>query len=480
MVCLYPLVAALYFGLLPELDAIEQPRQRGVIHFEKPRSETAATSRAESGDSAESPRGGRAGWSLDWLTQRYEDLMSWEHNPWKTGRTIFGSRYLDLLNSKDPRDQARALELRRLGEALFQRVLARYSELAVPDKNVPPERNGFLKWLDFSDRMDADPSRPGEPKSKSLGMPDALVKHLFGEAAWDGVAAKAWLDQEKALVDEIRAIGLMPDRSTAGIEVNRWGFISARLGKDASGALLMDARLAAEQGDPARALESIQAARGLADHFGQVETPSLLAATVQILLQLQVQAYALREVIPALPAGQFDPAAWERAVNPVVVAPAEFGRLMRGEWNVVSRDYVMPMLSDAGDPKYPADPEALIDFHASYFTRVLREYDNPSPAGWPSVSALPFPDNSHLSYESRQFTEMLFVGERAWSKGLQRSVSQTAMTQAAFAIMKGEPPPLDPVYGLPYGWDPATRTLSAPVHPAFEEDKFKPIVVPRR
>jgi hypothetical protein len=53
------------------------------------------------------------------------------------------------------------------------------------------------------------------------------------------------------------------------------------------------------------------------------------------------------------------------------------------------------------------------------------------------------------------------------------------MMQAAFALMKGQTLPLDPVYGQPYGWDPATRTLSPPAHPAFEEMKLNPIVVPK-
>jgi hypothetical protein len=52
------------------------------------------------------------------------------------------------------------------------------------------------------------------------------------------------------------------------------------------------------------------------------------------------------------------------------------------------------------------------------------------------------------------------------------------MANAAFAIMGGEPVPRDPVFGLPYGWDPATRTLSPPDSPEFKEMDIEPIVVP--
>jgi hypothetical protein len=53
------------------------------------------------------------------------------------------------------------------------------------------------------------------------------------------------------------------------------------------------------------------------------------------------------------------------------------------------------------------------------------------------------------------------------------------MIQAAFAIMKGQAIPNDPVYGLPYTWDPATRQLSPPDNPAFQKMARKPIVVPQ-
>jgi hypothetical protein len=40
-----------------------------------------------------------------------------------------------------------------------------------------------------------------------------------------------------------------------------------------------------------------------------LETTSLIAATVQILAEMQVQGYTLSEILPAVPAEQFDPTA---------------------------------------------------------------------------------------------------------------------------------------------------------------------------
>lgn len=472
MAVLSPLLGALYFGLLPELDAMRAPAIRGEIVFRKPRPSATKTDQATADLPAAPARGG---WSMDWLLDRYEQVMSWEHNPWRTAPVGFGAGYWKLLESKDPKDQARARELRRLAEALHRRVLERYPELAVADKNVPPERNGFLKWLEFAERFEMSASKG----STSLPIPGALLKHLDQAAPWDAAAAKAWLSREKALIDEIRAIGLMPEQSIAGIDVDRYAFMPARLAKSASDALLLDARLAAEDGNVGGALDSLRAANGLATHFSQVETPSLLAVTVQILVQLRTQSYALSEVMPALPPGRLDPAAWESAARPEVVAPDEYARIMKGEWNVTARQYLLPMLCDTTDPKYPADPDALIDQHAGYFTRIVQAYEGRAVSEWPDIAVTNYPDDSHLSRSSREANAMLFVGERTWSKGLVRAQSATALTQAAFAVLNGGPLPLDPIHGLPYRWDPATRILSAPDSPVFEEMALKPVIVPR-
>jgi len=468
-----PLGIALYFGLLPELGAIGNSPVPGEITFR--------SARPSPGSSPANPdtRSRSSRWSMDWLTERYEDLMAWERNPWKTQKTIFGSHYLKLQGSKNPFDQAKVKEIKRLGEALLQRVLQRYPELAVTYKNLLPGQNGFLKWLELSERLGAGASHNGGAGKSDLDFPDALKKHLSEGAPWNADAAREWLTREKALLDEIRAIGLMPEQSVGGIDIHRWAFISARLGKNCAEALLLDARLSAEDGNVAAALESIQAAKGLADHFGNIETPSLLAVTVQILIQMQVQAYVLSEVMPALPAGQMDPATWERVLNPTVHPPSEFARIMRGEWHVSAREYLMPMLSNAEDPKYPSDPDAIIDFNATYFSRVLADNAGRSPADWPGVVQTPLADYSHLSRDSREIMEMLFVGASAWSKGMERSQSNAGLVQAAFAIMKGQALPPDPVYGLPYQWDPLTRQLSAPDSPAFQEMQLKPVTVPR-
>ena len=67
----------------------------------------------------------------------------------------------------------------------------------------------------------------------------------------------------------------------------------------------------------------------------------------------------------------------------------------------------------------------------------------------------------------------------AWRKGWDRAQSTSAMTQAAFAIMKNQPIPRDPVYGQDYRWDPVTRQLAMPADKEFDAIEIKPITVPK-
>ncbi len=471
-----PIGLALVFGFLPELEALSKPPVPGVITFpairpmDLPETERRAA-----------PASSGGGWSLDWLTERYEDLMAWERNPWKRPKPEgFGQHYFNLLSSKDPADQARAAELRRQAQALYQRLLKRYPELAVSMRTVPAERNGFLKLLELLERLEPNPARPDPRNISAIQFPESLKNYLSGTASFDVAEARAWLAKEEALLDEIRAIGLLPERSVAGIDVNRYGFFSARLAKGFSDMLLLEARLAAEEGNAAAALEAVRAAKGLGDHIGNVETPSLLGVTVQILLNLQVQSQALSQIIPALPPEQFDLAAWEAAVRPEVMPPAEFSRVMKGEWHVGVQQYLLPILCDTEDPKYPPDPDALLDFYSGGFAGIIASYDKPAAADWATAAGPPLPYTGHLSRGSREVVEIMFVGERAWGKGLQRAQHVTGMSAAAFAIMKGQAIPADPIHGLPYVWDPATRTLSPPARAAFEGLELKPVAVPGR
>jgi hypothetical protein len=424
-------------------------------------------------------------WWPDWVKETYEKLMPRGKNPQQDPQqdeaVTFGDHYAKLTYSKDPLDQARAKELRGLGDALFPQLLKRYPELAVPTsnlRNLPPERNGFLKLLEFCERRKADPAQAG---AQNIADPDwrkEIFDHFRGKSPWNANSVAKWLAALQPQLDEIRTIGLMPEQSVNGIDIGQRLGMLVSLRHDAD-MLLLDAHLAAENGHIARALDSVRAASGIARHLGDVETPSLVATLVKMAIQERVGNYTINAIMPAVPQGQLDPAAWDRAVNPTVPTPDEFARIMKVEWSVATRERLLPSIADVEDPKYPPDPEALLDFNAGIVLDAVTAYEGRSLADLPSISIIGFPDDRHLSRESRELSKTLSKSLQAWRERWERSVAATAMTQAAFDIMNGKPVPPDPIHGLPYRWDPAKRELSAPDDPAFKEFRLKPLIVPK-
>ncbi|MEO7100987.1 MAG: hypothetical protein ABI162_16645 [Luteolibacter sp.] len=469
MVTFCPITVALIFGLLPELPGMAARPIPGEITFssEKPTSPT--TTSVSARESSSSQR------STEWFEKGYENLMKWDYNPWKRNSGWPGEHFFGLHNSKDPLDQAKYHDLRRLADAWQQKLLLRFPDLAIAMKTVPDDQNGFLKWLDLLDKIKA-----AKPESvPGIDFPKELDEYINHQGSWNADATKAWLAQQKSLVDEIHAIGLLPEQSVNGIPIDRWGFFAARFGKNCAEIMTLEARVAAEQGDVAAALESVRAAKGLADHLSEVETSSALANTVKIIMQLNLEYHVLNDIIPALPAGQVDPAVWESAVNPTVSGPAEFARLVKSQWSVINRYYILPPLLDAEDPKSPPDGGELLDHFALDSLEIVRLLETANIHDFPTLQFPPMPDTSHLSWSSRQFTENLEGSWDGYRKGWVCSQSKFAMTQAAFAIMQGRPIPQDPIYGQDYRWNPVTRELSPPSGKTFDDMKIKPITVPK-
>ncbi len=407
----------------------------------------------------------------DWFGMGWESLMQVSWNPWKRKDDVFFENYEKLKKSTDPADQQKLTEIYKFVDEWFQRIMERHPDMAVTYKDVPADQNGFLKLVDFLDRFDG--------QENPFKIPQELSDYFIYPERWNAEAAKAYLAQNRELVDEIRSIGLLSEQSVKGVDPQRLGFFHVNLARQHSNILEMEARLAAERGDHAAALQSMLALQGLANHFDQIETPSLLHATVGILLRLKAQDVLFSQILPALPAGSLDVAAWEKVMNLAPQPPAYLGKLMKSEWHVSMQTLILPTFSTPGDRNTLPDPDAFIDAHTSVMRQLSEAYqsldmkDLALPA--PSVS----PNTIGLSWKSRQLVRGGNIGLDSWVKGSDRAQHQTAMGQAAFTILKGQPVPNDPVYGLPYRWNPTTRQLTAPSSATFDEMKFKPITLPK-
>jgi hypothetical protein len=416
---------------------------------------------------------------FDWYDEGFSALMTSNLNPWRNewSGSSFGSRIDALANSDRPEDQEKYKQLMRQAKEWYDRLLARYPELAVTYKSLPAEKNGLLQWYRFQKRITDAARKSGKPSELECPFSDHFRNPRI--QPWDPVAAKAWLDQRSALLEEARAIALMPDQSSGGITsegLNRYPSLTL----DCANAFLLEARWYAEQGDAARALESVRAATGLARLLTGGEAPTLSEGLRGSYIHQEIESYVFSGILPALPGGAVDISLWENVVSPRIQQPDDFSRMVRGQWNHGMPMEFLPNLADPSDPSAPTDAEALAEAYTQFSRSLATKNGRLALTDLPSNPSIR-PSYSDLTRRSQIIAEDYGMTQDSYNirDSWERKQVQGGMTRAAFAILKGEPIPSDPVHSLPYRWDPATRKLSLPDIPEYKKLKVKPMVVPQ-
>ena len=406
----------------------------------------------------------------DWIDQGMDSFMSWDLNPWKVEEQWFGQHFESLRRSKNPNDQAEYQRLRKLGREWHQRILSRYPELANRYRNVPDERNALKKLADLEKRF-----RSADDPNVYLAadFPKELRAQLFNGKPWDSQAATAWLEANRSLVEEIRAIGLMTESSTKGLS----DFNPYRLTMDFTNMLLLDARVAADRGDINAALDSIRAANGLAGHLSQTDAPTIIMSLMGYSQQRSIRDAVFASIMPGLPASQIDLTAFENALNPRIETPAAWANTVIGEWNGGMSEYLLPSLADPTETRAPHDAELFAETYTNHMLGVVRNNQDRTLSELPTHPDT-IPDLSQLSLRSRSLLGMVDISYSR--KHWEHAQVQAGLTKAAFAILRGQPVPNDPIHGKPYTWDPITRQLSLPAGVEYNRNKgASPLVLPK-
>jgi len=367
-------------------------------------------------------------------------------------------------------------EIRRLADRWYEELLAKHPEMAVAYKDVPDAENGFLKLLDFADRY-------GPGGGRGLDLPDDIRKMIGSGEGWNGTRFAEWLRGNRALVDEITAIGLLPQQSIKGIDPSRFVSFSARVHMDCSQILHSEARLLLEQGDEESALRSMRAAMGLTTHLDEIETPFLFSESVSILLRLGTWKFANDTLL----SGDHAPAdlrAWRETLAVGPSGPEELADLFRGEWHVTVKSILLPQLLGGktefnGEELRHPDPDALVEAHLAYYQHMSADMRTSDLAGLAGISAAP-PPADQLSPESKELMALLFNGTSAWSKGWIRAQCAGALAEAAFAAGMGEEILVEPVSGKPFVFDHNAGTIAMPDAPMLNGFDIKPMKIPGR
>jgi hypothetical protein len=351
-------------------------------------------------------------------------------------------------------------DVRNEARAMKESMLAEFPALRVDKHPVADDQNAFLMLFNL-DLVIKELDPPLSEEFRQL---------LNGTTPWDADAARRFLAQHAGLVEWIEKIAALKTRSSENLPASYDGFIVARSGTIASDTLLLKARLAAEAGDEQETLRAIRAASNLVAHYQKIESPSLLSATVQILIDLNTKRAAMKTLLPAL--GQdADLSQWKSAFAATNYTPSDLAHVMRGEWNTGSEHIAFPaLIVDERDGNL-SDAEAVARAYSSLFNAWATKLPTISLAQIESF--VPQVETSHLSREGLEYAEAL-TGSEAWLRGYLHAAVVSSQHQAALDLLMLEQDGVtlgaadaarathDPMTGLPFIFDPSKRELSPP------------------
>jgi hypothetical protein len=361
----------------------------------------------------------------------------------------------------------------------MDQLVTEFPALRITEHPIPDDQNGFLLLYKLGG---------GSDSRGNLPITYEFWQLLDDRIPWSPELAKRCLAEHAALVTKIEQIALLKTRSSANMPADYVGFLDAGKAKYCADILLLKARLAAEAKDEKATLRHVAAAQNLVSHLREVETPTLLGEIIAIMVDLRIHSEAFKHLLPAL-GRDADLMQWRSVLAPRKYTPAGFAKIMRGEWHTMARFCLYPGILDSNDPNAPPDAEALAHaFASSYSMQVTRlntmNFEELTSQG-NGFSSAPF---TQLSEKSREIEKALSINSQSWAKSYARAASDFAQYQAALDLLileksgKKLVPELaaeitrDPLSGLPFLFDPATRALSPP--PAAAKHYVKPLNLP--
>ena len=375
-----------------------------------------------------------------------------------------------------PLTPAQLEQARTDGRVLRAKMLVEFPSLAtVAPGRLADEENGYLEIYLYP-----------------LGEGKELAKQPWGEMLshtkdkFDAELAEAALAEHAEFVAWVERVAVLPGSSSLNMPAGFGGYAPTRLVMASVEVLLVKGRVAAKRGDEDEALRVVGLAKHFLEHVSKAGPVCLLDEPVLILCYQTIQNQVIQEVLPLIGRGA-DLGRWQACVPKRAFSTASFAELLRGEWHVAVEYLVLQSLRE--DEHFQDDPEdfarAFSADHHYFVTEVPGRplTDIADAAKWTLPSS-----SSGLSKHGK----LLAAGESwfPWAKGYLLKASVQAQHQAALELLQLERSgatldvsssalvTVDPLRGLPFEFDPLSRTLKHPDVSAMEPYSYDPIELP--
>lgn len=362
-----------------------------------------------------------------------------------------GSGLFEGKSSLTPEEEAVA---KRKAARIRKLILAECPNLQVEDKQVDPEQNGYWEMIDFAE----DP-RLGQFRKL------AITNQIY-EDKIEPEEIRKELDAFQELGKEIERIAALPERSSMRLGKTHRELILAGEVKAMGDYLLLNARLAALEGDEQESFRCFSLAVNLTEHLGDIETPNFLSDTVRIILRMGLRVALCERILPSL-GKSADLEKWNSILGPQIDPPQRYAQLHRGEWSYFSENFTHLLFGEMPDPEQTAIA------HARWVEASADRSGKMALPKWGVAKELPHaPFTKELSREGIALFEIMGLNGKMWRKGFIRSAVVEHHFAAAMDLLireqKGEDLSLltetflpNPYTGKPFRYDPATRTLDA-------------------
>ncbi|MGC4013503.1 MAG: hypothetical protein QM755_03140 [Luteolibacter sp.] len=219
-----------------------------------------------------------------------------------------------------------------------------------------------------------------------------------------------------------------------------------------------------------------------------METPTLLSETVRILLDLEVQRYSFEHLLPALGKGA-DLERWKAALARYRYSPSDLADVMRGEFQTMGRQMLLPMVLNDRNPELPGDATELAHAFAAAYDTVVTRMQAQTCVELAENPGLTEPQEAgELSKENRELLNVLFIGSQSWGHGFVRAITVLSQHQAALDLLirekggtenPGGPATFatqDPVNLEPFVFDSTFRKVH--VQTSCDGSKIEPLRLP--